>query len=159
MKEVILYTDGACSDNPGAGGYAAILRYRDKERVISGGEPDTTNNRMELLAVINGLKLLKERCSVTVYSDSSYVINGFELGWLNSWMKNAWRTADNKPVKNLELWQELITLCGLHLVSFVKVKGHADDEYNNRCDKLARAEVEKLLKQNPPDKQGDVPPQ
>ena len=146
MKEVILYTDGACSGNPGAGGYAAILKYRSVEKVIAGGEVETTNNRMELLAVIEGLKALKEKCSVLVYSDSSYVVNAFELGWLQSWMNNAWRTADNKPVKNLELWQQLVELCSMHLVRFNKVKGHADDELNNRCDKLARAEVAKITK-------------
>lgn len=144
MKQVVLYTDGACSGNPGAGGYAAILRYRTAERVVSGGEMETTNNRMELLAVIKGLEALKESCSVNVYSDSSYVVNAFELGWLKGWMANAWRTADNKPVKNMELWQRLVDLCGKHLVTFNKVKGHSTDELNNRCDKIAREEIAKL---------------
>lgn len=149
MKEVILYTDGACSGNPGAGGYAAILRYFTAERIISGGEAETTNNRMELLAVIEGLKALKEKCSVTVYSDSAYVVNAFEMGWLTGWIANSWRTADNKPVKNLELWQELVELCGKHLVRFVKVKGHSTNEMNNRCDKIAREEVSKVLARIP----------
>ena len=144
MKQVVLYTDGACSGNPGAGGYAAILRYRTAEKVISGGEAETTNNRLELLAVIKGLEALTERCSVNVYSDSAYVVNAFELGWLKGWMANAWRTADNKPVKNLELWQRLVELCGVHLVVFNKVKGHASDELNNRCDKIARDEIAKI---------------
>ncbi|MBP5308880.1 MAG: ribonuclease HI [Clostridia bacterium] len=144
MKEVILYTDGACSYNPGPGGYAAILRYRNVERVITGGEAETTNNRMELLAVIVGLKALKEPCSVTVYSDSAYVVNAFEMGWLNSWANNGWRTADKKEVKNVELWRELYDLCGSHLIKFNKVKGHAGDELNNRCDALARAEISKF---------------
>lgn len=144
MKEVILYTDGACSYNPGPGGYAAILKYRTAERVISGGEAETTNNRMELLAVIEGLKAIKEACSVTVYSDSAYVVNAFEMGWLNSWVKNEWRAADKKPVKNADLWKALYELCGKHLVRFNKVKGHADDELNNRCDKLARSEAAKF---------------
>ena len=149
MKEVILYTDGACSGNPGAGGYAAILKYKTAEKVISGGEVETTNNRMELLAVIMGLKALREPCSVKIYSDSAYVINAFELGWLKGWIANSWRTADNKPVKNVELWQELVELCGKHLVNFNKVKGHSTDELNNRCDKIARQEAEKAAKDIP----------
>ena len=145
MKDIILYTDGACSGNPGAGGYAAILQYKTAERVISGGEEETTNNRMELLAVIEGLKALKESCSVKVYSDSAYVVNAFEQGWLKGWINNAWRTADNKPVKNLELWQQLVELCGKHLVTFNKVKGHSTDERNNRCDRIARDEIQKIV--------------
>ncbi len=144
MKEVIIYTDGACSYNPGPGGYAAILKYGSAEKTVTGGERETTNNRMELRAVIEGLSALKEPCSVTVYSDSAYVVNAFEFGWITDWQKNGWRTADKKPVKNVELWQELLTLCGKHLVRFEKVKGHADNEYNNRCDKLARDEILKL---------------
>jgi len=150
MKEVILYTDGACSGNPGAGGYAAILKYRTAERVVSGGEDETTNNRMELLAVIAGLRALKEQCSVSVFSDSSYVVNAFELGWLKGWIACGWRTADKKPVKNVELWQELVELCGKHLVRFNKVKGHSTDELNNRCDKIARDEVAKIIAARPP---------
>ncbi len=149
MKEVVLYTDGACSGNPGAGGYAAILKYKTAEKVISGGEVETTNNRMELLAVIMGLKALREPCSVKIFSDSAYVINAFELGWIKGWIANSWRTADNKPVKNVELWQELVDLCGKHLVNFNKVKGHSTDELNNRCDKIARQEAEKAAKDIP----------
>lgn len=150
MKEVILYTDGACSGNPGAGGWAAILNYRGYEKEMSGGEVETTNNRMELLAVIMGLRALKEKCSVMVYSDSAYVVNAFELGWLAGWVANSWRTADNKPVKNEDLWKELLQLCGVHLVKFNKVKGHADNAMNNRCDKLARDYVAKLQQEQSP---------
>ncbi len=144
MKEVILYTDGACSGNPGSGGYAAILIYKEFEKIITGGERETTNNKMELLAVIKGLAALKESCMVTVYSDSAYVVNAVENGWLNSWQFSGWKTADKKPVKNQKLWEELVNYLKKHRVSFVKVKGHADNVNNNRCDKLAREEILKL---------------
>lgn len=137
MKSVDLYTDGACSGNPGIGGYCAILVYNGVEKIISGVNADTTNNRMELLAVIKGLECLKEKCRVTVYSDSQYVVGAFNQGWLDSWVANNWRTADKKEVKNLDLWQQLYELINLHEVDFVKVKGHSDNEYNNRCDKIA----------------------
>lgn len=139
MKKVDLYTDGACSGNPGAGGYGAILIYRGIEREISGGEAVTTNNRMEMRAVIEGLACLKERCNVTVYSDSAYTVNAFNEGWLAGWRKNGWKKADGKPVLNADLWQALDAAVSAHNVRFVKVKGHADNEYNNRCDALARA--------------------
>ena len=139
MKKVDLYTDGACSGNPGAGGYGAILIYRGIEREISGGEAVTTNNRMEMRAVIEGLACLKERCDVTVYSDSAYTVNAFNEGWLAGWRKNGWKKADGKPVHNADLWQALDAAVSAHNVRFVKVKGHADNEYNNRCDALARA--------------------
>ena len=139
MKKVDLYTDGACSGNPGAGGYGAILIYRGIEREISGGEAVTTNNRMEMRAVIEGLACLKERCDVTVYSDSAYTVNAFNEGWLAGWRKNGWKKADGKPVLNTDLWQALESPVSAHNVRFVKVKGHADNEYNNRCDALARA--------------------
>ncbi len=139
MKKVDLYTDGACSGNPGAGGYGAILIYRGIEREISGGEAVTTNNRMEMRAVIEGLACLKERCDVTVYSDSAYTVNAFNEGWLAGWRKNGWKKADGKPVLNADLWQALDAAVSAHNVRFVKVKGHADNEYNNRCDALARA--------------------
>ncbi len=139
MKKVDLYTDGACSGNPGAGGYGAILIYRGIEREISGGEAVTTNNRMEMRAVIEGLACLKERCDVTVYSDSAYTVNAFNEGWLAGWRKNGWKKADGKPVLNADLWQALDAAVTAHNVRFVKVKGHADNEYNNRCDALARA--------------------
>ena len=144
MKHVDLYTDGACSGNPGAGGYGAILIFKGIEREISGAEASTTNNRMEIYAVIAGLEKLKERCIVTVYSDSAYTVNAFNEGWLYGWMKNGWKKADGKPVQNVELWQQLYSLVMQHEVKFVKVKGHADNVYNNRCDELARTAIKKL---------------
>ena len=146
MKDVIIYTDGACSGNPGVGGWCAILMHKDAQKQISGYETVTTNNRMELMAVIMGLKALKYKCNVAVYSDSAYVCNAVENGWLNEWMSNGWRTASKKEVKNIDLWQELIRLMNKHTVCFVKVKGHADNEYNNACDKGARAEITKHKK-------------
>lgn len=142
MKQVTIYTDGACSGNPGAGGYCAILMYKGNQKTVSGFEQLTTNNRMELMAMIEGLKVLKEQCQVDLYSDSSYCINAFNNGWLESWQKNGWRTSDKKEVKNIELWQELIKLAAYHKVTFIKVKGHSDVELNNMCDKIARQEIE-----------------
>ncbi len=144
MKKVTLYTDGACSGNPGPGGYGAILIYNGIEKEISGGEKDTTNNKMEMMAVIKGLEMLKEECEVEVYSDSAYVVNSIEKGWIYSWKKNGWKKADKKPVKNVELWERLLALMDKHKVTFLKVKGHADDELNNRCDRLAVKEREKF---------------
>lgn len=138
MEKVIIYTDGACSGNPGPGGWGAILIYKENKKEISGGKKDTTNNVMELTAVIEGLKLLKYPCEVELYSDSAYVVNGFEQGWIYNWVKNNWKTSGKDPVKNKELWQELYELTKTHKVKFNKVKGHSDNEYNNRCDELAR---------------------
>ena len=139
MGEVTIYTDGACSGNPGPGGWGAILMYKDNKKEISGGKKDTTNNVMELTAVIEALKLLKYPCKVNVYSDSAYVVNAFLQNWIIGWQRNNWKTSsDKKDVKNKELWQELIALTKVHDVTFFKVKGHADNEYNNRCDELAR---------------------
>ena len=137
MKKVILYTDGACSGNPGIGGWGAVLMFKGVEKRISGAESSTTNNRMEMMAVIEGLKSLKEPCEVEVYSDSAYTVNAFENGWIYSWEKNGFKKADNKPVLNTDLWQILLQLTRVHKVRFIKVKGHADNEYNNICDKLA----------------------
>lgn len=137
MKQVTLYTDGACSGNPGVGGWGAVLIYKGHEKRISGSEESTTNNRMEVFAVISGLESLKEPCEVTVYSDSAYTVNAFSEGWIFEWEKSGWKKADNKQVLNTDLWQRLLTLTRKHKVSFVKVKGHADNEYNNICDKLA----------------------
>lgn len=150
MKEVILYTDGACSGNPGLGGYAGILMYGDYKREYSGAEQDTTNNRMEVLAVIEGLKRLKYPCKVDVYSDSAYTVNAFLNGWIYAWKKNNWKKADNKAVLNVDLWEELLSLTNLHQVTFHKVAGHADNEMNNRCDELARAAITELRKTLPP---------
>jgi len=125
MKKVILYTDGACSGNPGVGGWGAVLMFKGAEKRISGAEAETTNNRMEMTAVIEGLKCLKEPCEVEVYSDSAYTVNAFNEGWIYSWEKNGFKKADNKPVLNEELWRELLRLTRVHNVTFIKVKGHA----------------------------------
>ena len=144
MKTVEIYTDGACSGNPGKGGYASILVYKGVEKIVSGSENETTNNRMELMAVIKGLSALKEACIVNLYSDSSYVVNAFNEKWIDNWKSLGWRTANKKPIKNLDLWQELDKLFNIHKVNFIKVKGHSDNEYNNRCDKIAVSEYLKL---------------
>lgn len=144
IKDVKIYTDGACSGNPGPGGYGAILIYKGIEKEISGGQINTTNNKMEITAVVKGLELLKEPCNVTVYSDSAYVVNAVENGWLKAWKKNNWVKADKKKVKNIDLWEELLRLLEIHNVKFVKVKGHSDNEYNNRCDRLAVAQRDKF---------------
>lgn len=143
MKKVDIYTDGACSGNPGIGGWCAILIYNGIEKTISGFNKQTTNNRMEVFAIIQGLAALKERCEVTIYSDSAYAVNAIENGWLESWKRNGWRTGDNKEVKNIDLWNDLSLRMSEHNVRFVKVKGHSDNEYNNLCDKTARAEIDK----------------
>ena len=144
MKTVEIYTDGACSGNPGPGGYCAILIYGENEKVVSGSELDTTNNRMELLAVIKGLECLKEVCIVNLYSDSQYVIEAFNQEWIFAWEQNGWKTAGKKQVKNQDLWQKLLEQYRTHKINFIKVKGHADNEYNNRCDKIAVQEYKKL---------------
>lgn len=144
MEEVIIYTDGACSGNPGPGGWGSILMYKDNKKEISGGKADTTNNIMELTAVIEGLKLLKFPCKVKLYSDSAYVVNAFNEKWIYGWLKNGWRNSSKEPVKNKELWQELYDLTKIHEVEFLKVKGHSDNEYNNRCDELARNAIQEL---------------
>jgi len=141
MDEVIIYTDGACSGNPGPGGWGTILMYKDNKKEISGGCKKTTNNIMELTAVIEGLKLLKYPCKVKLYSDSAYVVNAFNQNWISSWIKNNWKNSNKEEVKNKELWKELYELTKIHDVKFIKVKGHADNEYNNRCDELARSEI------------------
>lgn len=146
MEKVIIYTDGACSGNPGPGGWAAILMYKGNQKEISGGCKDTTNNIMELTAVVEGLKLLKYPCEVELYSDSAYVVNSFNQGWIYNWIKNNWKTASKEPVKNKEIWQELYSLTKIHKVNFIKVKGHSDNEYNNRCDELAVMERDKQEK-------------
>lgn len=143
-KRVEIYTDGACSGNPGIGGWAAVLQYKDVQKEISGGELETTNNRMELTAVIEALKALKTRCNITLYTDSKYVMNGI-TEWLANWKKNNWKTANKKSaVKNVDLWQALDELCAKHEIRWVWVKGHAGNPLNERVDTLARTEVEKL---------------
>ena len=144
MKHVDIYTDGACSNNPGKGGWAAILIYKGIEKVITGGYPETTNNRMELFAIINALMQLKEPCEVTIYSDSAYSLDPFFKGWIDKWKNFNWKTLSGDPVKNVDLWKALLIELNKHKVNFVKVKGHSDNVYNNRCDELARAEIKKL---------------
>ena len=144
MKKVTLYTDGACSGNPGPGGYGAILIYKGIEKEISGGEVETTNNKMEIMAVIKGLEYLKEPCDVTIYSDSAYVVNTIEKGWIYSWKKNNWIKSDKKPALNPDLWSELLELTAKHEMHYHWVKGHADNEYNERCDRMAVSERDKF---------------
>ena len=141
MKELTIYTDGACSGNPGPGGWGAVLLYRDMRREMSGYEPVTTNNRMELTAAIEAMRALKEPCKITLYSDSAYLVNAFNQHWLDGWQRNGWQTSQKKPVENRELWQRLLELCRVHDVTFIKVKGHADNRENNRCDELARSAI------------------
>ena len=144
MKTVTLYTDGACSGNPGPGGWGAILEFMGTEKELSGGEASTTNNRMELTAVIEGLSALKEPCIVELYSDSKYVIDGLSKGWAASWQKNGWRKSDKKPALNPDLWEKLLELTRIHSLRYHWVKGHADNPKNNRCDALAVAESKKF---------------
>ena len=144
MKTVTIYTDGACSGNPGPGGWGAILEWNGVEKELSGGENPTTNNRMELLAVISALEKLNQSCIVELYSDSKYVIDALTKGWPTSWIKNGWRKADKKPVLNVDLWQRLLPLLEKHEMHYHWVKGHAENEKNNRCDQMAVAESKKF---------------
>ena len=150
-KTVTLYTDGACSGNPGLGGYGGILIYNDIKKEYSGSELQTTNNRMEVLAVIVGLKQLKYPCKVEIYSDSAYTVNAFVNGWIYAWKKSGWKKADGKAVSNIDLWEELYSLSQTHEITFHKVAGHADNELNNRCDELARKAITELRKSLPED--------
>ncbi len=143
MKEVTVFTDGACSGNPGPGGWGAILRYGEREKELSGGEAETTNNRMELTAVISALEALKEPCKVTVVTDSKYVSDGITLGWAESWRRKGWRRSDNSPALNTDLWEKLLELISKHDVSFVWVKGHDGHPENERCDAMAVTESQK----------------
>ncbi len=145
MKHVDLFTDGACSGNPGPGGYGAILRYNGNEKEMSDGEVSTTNNRMELTAVIVGLAALKEPCDVTVYSDSKYVVDAIQKGWAQNWKRNGWKKADKKPALNDDLWDKLLSLLDTHTVRFVWLKGHDGHPENERCDRLAVAAYQKFL--------------
>ncbi len=142
MKQVEIFTDGACSGNPGPGGWGAVLRYQGIEKELSGGEKETTNNRMELTAIIEALSILKEPCSVTLTTDSKYVADGITKGWARSWQKNGWRKADKKPALNSDLWEQLLQLLDTHKVKIVWVKGHAGHPENERCDKLATNAIE-----------------
>ena len=140
MKTVTIYTDGACSGNPGPGGWGAILQYGEFRKELSGGEPHTTNNRMELTGVITALEALKEPCEVELYSDSKYVIDALQKGWAKGWRARGWIKSDKKPALNPDLWERLLALCERHTVRLHWVKGHADNPHNNRCDELAVAE-------------------
>ena len=144
MNKVIIYTDGACSGNPEPGGWGAILMYGDTKKEISGGKKNTTNNVMELTAALEALKLLKYPCEVELYSDSAYLVNGFSNGWIYNWQKNNWQTANKEPVKNKEIWETLYKMTKTHKVNFIKVKGHSDNDFNNRCDELARNAIKQL---------------
>lgn len=148
MKKVEIYTDGACRGNPGVGGWGAVLKYGAFEREISGGEASTTNNRMELTAVISALSLLKEPCHVTLTSDSKYVIDAIEKGWLDSWRKKGWKKADGKAVLNVDLWEKIVELLAVHKVEFVWVHGHTGHKYNERCDELATTFADKIAANN-----------
>ncbi|WP_027414832.1 ribonuclease HI [Aneurinibacillus terranovensis] len=141
MKDVIIYTDGACSGNPGPGGWGAILLYGNHRKELSGSEDNTTNNRMELKAAVEAMKALKEPCKIQLHSDSAYMVNCFQQGWYKNWMKNGWKNSKKQPVENQDLWKELLALKETHIIEFVKVKGHTDNELNNRCDELATGAI------------------
>ena len=143
MTAITIYTDGACSGNPGPGGWGAILMWQDQKKELSGGEPETTNNRMELMAAIQALEALKRPCQVELYSDSAYLVNAFLQGWLTKWQANGWKTAKKEPVENRDLWQRLLVQTARHQITWRKVKGHSHNPYNNRCDQLAVAEAAK----------------
>ncbi len=148
MKKVELFTDGACSGNPGPGGWGAVLRFHGKEKELSGGDPQTTNNRMELTAVIEGLAALKEPCEVTLTSDSKYVLDALLKGWVYSWKKNGWKKADKKPALNVDLWERLLALLEVHKVDYRWVHGHQGHPENERCDALAVAAYQRYLTKN-----------
>lgn len=152
-KQVTIYTDGACSGNPGPGGWGAILMYQDQKKELSGFESDTTNNRMELTAVIESVRALKAPCELIVHSDSAYVCNAFHNGWLNNWSQNGWKTASKRPVENQDLWLALLVALKPHTHEFVKVKGHSDNPFNNRCDELARLAIKQALNGKTAEKQ------
>lgn len=145
MKNITIYTDGACSGNPGPGGWAAILIYKDINKEISGGKPFTTNNEMELTAVVEALSCLKEPCYVQLFSDSSYVVNAIQKDWLSTWKSKGWINSQKKTLPNLALWKELDRLINIHNIEFNWVKGHADNKFNNRCDELAVIERNKYI--------------
>lgn len=145
MKEINIYTDGACSGNPGPGGWGAVLVYKENEKQLSGSDKNTTNNRMEMTAVIEALKALKKPCKVTLTTDSKYVCDAINKGWVYSWKKNNWKKSDKKPALNVDLWEEMLKQLDIHEVEFVWVKGHNGHKYNEICDKLAVEEYQKYL--------------
>lgn len=141
MKEVVIYTDGACSGNPGPGGWGAVLIYGEHSIELSGYDPETTNNRMEMTAALQALSRLKQPCRVKLYSDSAYLVNAWRKGWLQSWQAHNWVKSDKQPVLNVDLWKELLKMAEIHQVEWIKVKGHANNVWNNRCDELATGQV------------------
>ncbi len=145
MKTVDIYTDGACSNNPGPGGYGVVLLYNGKRKELSGGEPNTTNNRMEIMAVLKGLEQLKEPCSVNLYSDSKYIVEAIEKRWVYKWKSNNWHRTKTEKAKNIDLWEQMLVLLEKHSVKFIWVKGHASNVENNRCDFLARSYIKENL--------------
>lgn len=147
MKQIEIYTDGACSGNPGIGGWAAVLLYKEHKKEIFGYCKDTTNNRMELFSIIQSLKSLKEKCIVNLYSDSAYAIDAFNKNYLQNWQKNNWKTSIKEDVKNIDLWKALLMETNKHQINFIKVKGHSDYIYNNRCDELAKNQID-ICKEN-----------
>lgn len=144
MKDVTIYTDGACSGNPGPGGWGAVLFYGANRKEMSGNEKYTTNNRMELTAAVESISTLKEACNIKLYSDSAYLVNCFKQGWFRGWLKNGWKNSKGQPVENQDLWKRLLQLMEMHSVAYIKVKGHSDNEYNNYCDLLAREAIKRL---------------
>ncbi len=144
MKEVTVYTDGACSGNPGPGGYGAVLFYNEHKKEISGGEKHTTNNRMEIMAAIVALEMLKEACKVGLYTDSAYLCNAFSQGWIKNWKRNGWMTVKKQPVENRDLWERILLQSDKHEITWNKVKGHSTNKWNNRCDELARQAIKQL---------------
>ena len=146
--DVTIYTDGACSGNPGPGGYGSILMFGDRQKELSGGDVSTTNNRMEMFAAISGLGALKEPCNVNLYSDSAYLVNAFNDHWIDGWKRKGWKNSANQPVENQDLWFILLAQTKKHHVEFFKVKGHSDHPQNNRCDELARAAIEEYRRIN-----------
>lgn len=148
MKKIQIYTDGACSGNPGPGGWGAVLFFKNNKKEISGFNPNTTNNQMELTAAIEALNKLKEKCNVELFSDSAYLINGFNEGWIEKWQLNGFKNSNKKQVQNIEMWQKLIEFSKFHNIKWIKVKGHSDNEYNNRCDELATGEIAKNRNNN-----------
>lgn len=148
MKRVDIYTDGACSGNPGPGGWACILVYQQNRKELYGGCEFTTNNRMELTAAIEGLRVLKEPCDVNIYTDSAYFASAVGLGWIKNWVRNGWVNSSNKPVENQDLWKDYLNLAKTHNVMVFKVRGHSDVELNNECDRLAKRGIKELLKSN-----------
>ena len=147
LKKILLYTDGACSGNPGVGGWGLVLIYNGHKKEMAGGEEETTNNRMEMMAAIKGLEALKEACEVDLHSDSAYLVNAFKQNWVGNWIENGWKNSRKDDVANKDLWQQLLKFSMIHKINWIKVKGHSNNKLNNRCDEMAVDEVKKIKKQ------------